>query len=1047
MAGARRPNVFTIAPGVSFLPAIARALINGEVIDGFDPSADPLALANTTIYVPTRRAARALASEILRCLPGDAAILPRIVPLGQMENIETGLLLDDSISDDLSLGLAPAIGDIARRTVLTRLILDWSRSLKRAIVSVDENDKAIVDPDEALLVATSPPQAWRLAGELAGLIDEMIIEGVAWDALRPLATDEFDPYWRITLEFLKIAAQAWPNYLVEIDCLDAAARQVLLVEAEVARLDRGENSDAPVIAIGSTGTNKATAHLLAAIARAPRGAVVLPGLDLRLDEESWTQIGGDVKGAGAAASHPQSALWRLLPVLGIAREDVRPLGIIDPLLAMRDVFLSEAMRPAETTDRWRAVDKIISAEKIVAALADVAIVEAADQREEALALAISIREALEIDGATIALATPDRSLAQRVQAELARWDIDVDDSGGDSLGTTLVGALARLAIACADETEDARLLALISHSLACFGRTRKSVEHLGRLLEGAVLRQPIKKSGKLAERILLAKTSAVDRHAHPALQAVSADEWIELAHLAQEIDEALAPLRLLHNSASLADWIEAHRRAIVNVMAGSTEHRLQADARETLETLLADLAASASMLPEAMEADVYAAFFDQLAAEAIVRGPRRSHPRVKILGLLEARLLDADFILLGGLDETIWPPQAKGDPFLNRPMREQLGLSPPERRLGQTAHDFVQLMGSRRVLISRSAKRDGSPTVPSRFLQRMKAIAGQAVWDDCVSRGKRLQALAEQIDRPAAPIVLPPPLPKPPVDLRPTSLSVTRVETLRRDPYSIYAERILRLKPLDGLAADLGPRETGTIMHEIVANFVVDFPHGALPPGAGQRLIERARKAFRERLEDAEFRTFFWPRIEATLVSYVEWEGERRADLVSILVEQTGSLDLTLADGSRFRLSAQADRIEKLRDGTIALIDFKTGAPPSPLEINVGFAPQLTLEAAIVERGGFAAIPAGSVVSDARYIKLLAKDDIGVRKVGDRDPLLDTLVTDHFAGLLDLLNEFRSPDRSYPSRPYVKFIHKYAEYDHLARVKEWSAGNRESGSE
>ncbi len=1043
---ARRPRVFSIDPGARFLPTFARALVQGDVIPGYRPLDDPLLLSDATIYVPTRRASRALAAEIQQCLPGRAAILPRIVPLGHMENIETGLLLENA-ADDFSLDAPPAISDMGRRVVLARLILKWARELGRAIVSVDGAGQPLTHPDEAMLVAHSPPQAWKLAGELAGLIDEMIIEGVSWDALKPLAPDaDHDKYWGITLNFLKIAGEFWPRYLEGVELMDAAARQAQLVEAEVRRLERLDGAAPPVIAIGSTGTNKATAQLLAAIAHAPRGAIVLPGLDFHLDEAGWALIVGDATGRNAAASHPQAALRKLLPVLGVDRADVGKLGVAPLALKTRNIFLSEAMRPAETTERWQALPEVLPAASMQNALEDVGLIEASDQREEALAISIAMRAGLEDPDARIALATPDRALAQRVRAELARWKIEVDDSGGESLAVTSVGALARLAIACAEpEASDASFLALLSHPLALCGLDAVQVAQGRMVLETAVMRQDVRRDADLTARLAMAQELALERHAHRALRQVDESGWSAARAYADAMGQALSPLRNLGSYAPLSAWLEAHRECFARLATGELVARADVDAFETLETLFDEFGAHAGGLPEPLDADGYAAFFDQLSREAIVRGPRRAHPRVKILGLLEARLLDADLMILGGLDENVWPPQASGDPFLNRPMREQIGLSSPERRLGQTAHDFVQLMGSRRILLSRSAKRDGAPTVPSRFLQRMKAVAGQSLWADCIARGAQWTALAQRIDQETRPTpALKPPEPKPPVSLRPRSLSVTRIETLRRDPYSIYAERILELKPLEGLDADVSARQRGTRLHDLVAEFVHLFPAGPLPPNASAVMLGEARTFFADELTDAQFRTFMWPRIEKTLADYVDWEETRREHVRDILVEQSGSLDIALADGTSFRLTARADRFEILRDGAVAIYDLKSGAPPSASEVEVGFAPQLTLEAAMAERGAFASIPVGSIAAQASYVKLLGRDGIDPAKAGKS--AIHDLAETHFSGLVEMLNEFRSEDRSYPSRPYVKFISRYGEYDHLARVKEWSSSSRE-GSE
>ena len=1045
-AGRSNPRVLSIPPGVAFLPTFAQALLQGRVIEDLRASDDPLALASATIYVPTRRAARALAVEIARLLPGPSAILPRIVPLGQMEQIEAGLLLDDSEAFR-SLESPLSISDMQRRAVLARLVLEWSRQLRGAIVSVGDDGALKIDEDEAPLVGSSMMQAWRLAADLAALIDEMIIEDIRWSALDTLVPAEldFDKYWGITLDFLKIAIGLWPEHLKSNGLVDAAARQKLLIEAEAARLERGDSTE-PVIALGSTGTNRATAKLLAAIAHAPRGAVVLPGLDAHLDDASWRAIAGDETAKSeAVATHPQAALRRLLPALKVEREAVAHLEQPSDALWLRARLVSEAMRPADTTEAWGALAQTLPAGDVSRALADVTMIEAADEREEALALAIRIREALEHPDTTVALATPDRALARRVRSELLRWGVEVDDSGGESLGATAPGALARLIIACARTASGfADVLALMSHRMARFNRGAGDALRLARQFDIAVFRQTVggrdKTFATLAAEARPTKSELV--YAHPAVRALLDDDWTELTDFGAAVDSILAPLKQKDSRRRLSGWIEEHRRAFALALESFDPQGAQEiEALQTLLQLFDETRNDCAALDEPIDADDYAAFFDQLSQETIVRGPRRAHPRLKILGLLEARLMDADVILLGGLDEAVWPPSAQTDVFLNRPMRAMLGLSPPERRIGQTAHDFTMAMGAQRVVISRARKRDGAPTVRSRFLQRLHAVAGDAEWSRCVSRGETWRSLAEAIDRPADKIRIDPPQPKPDLDLRPTRLSVTRIETLRRDPYSIYAEKILELAPLDGLDVDEGPRETGTQMHAVIAAWCEAHPNGQPILDATEELRRLARIAFATRLDDAEFRTFQWRRIEVTLAAFARWDHGRRESIRTLLFEKAGVLQFDLKDGSPFTLTARADRIESLTDSSIVIFDFKTGTPPSLNEIKVGFAPQLTLEAEMTARGAFGFEPQPGAAIEAVYLKLLGREGVDPIEVKVKDRPFDELVGEHVEGMMKLLNQFRRPDTPYLSRPYVKFINRYSAYDHLARVKEWGSNS------
>ena len=425
------PRVFTIPPAEPFLAAFADALLDGRVIPGLSRASGPLALAKAKIFVPTRRAGRALAMELAQRVNNPAVLLPRILPLGALDG-EGG---EGGFDNPLDASFPRSVGDIERRMILGGLILTWARNLKQAIVSIDA-DGRVSQTSDALLVAAHPADAWRLSGELAALIDEMIIENVEWRGLENLG-GEFDDYWRITLRFLDIAITEWPRILAARGVCDPAARQNMLIARAIENVAREQ---VPVIALGSTGSNVVTARLLAAIARAPQGAVVLPGLDQHLDTASFATI---LNGDEPCATHPQAFLARLVETIGVAREDVVALGEAPAALAAREKFASEAFRPADTTDRW-PLWRQQHGQDVAAALADVSLIEALDEREEALAIAVCLREFLETPGRTAALVTPDRGLAERVRAELLRWNVDIDDSGGAPLASSGAGVLARL---------------------------------------------------------------------------------------------------------------------------------------------------------------------------------------------------------------------------------------------------------------------------------------------------------------------------------------------------------------------------------------------------------------------------------------------------------------------------------------------------------------------------------------------------------------------------------------------------------------------------
>jgi ATP-dependent helicase/nuclease subunit B len=1037
-----RTNVFSISPGAPFLKTFAEALLAGQIIAGFSRALGPLEIADATIYVPTRRAARALANELSRALDRPATLLPRLLPLGALDATETSLFFEESSLDPiLDPDLPLAANEILRRMLLSDLVLQWGEVLRHAIIAIDADGKRRVDPGEACLVGTSPIDAWHLASELAGLIDELIIEDVEWKRLDPLVLPEFDIYWRITIDFLDIAIRQWPDILRGLGLADPAYRRMKLVDTQSKRILSGQAG--PVIAIGSTGTNRATARLLAAIARAPQGAVVLPGLDTHLDTTAWTLISAGVsEGTEPSFGHPQAALARLLPVLNIKREDVTLLGDLSPALTTRGHFISEALRPADTTDLWRFFLEDITTADLAQALEGVTLIEAADEREEALCIAIALREVLTHPNKTAALVTPDRELARRVKAELSRWNIEVDDSAGEVLSASPHGRLARLIASCGQNHLDR--LALLQHPLARLGMERTDVESLWPLYEIGIARAEITGHdiNDPINMIAAAQAALRERFSHPAQKRITSHEWALLEKLLKTLAEILAPLQSLRGRFGLPAWIAAHRQvfaAITRAENGSSG----GEDRETLEHLFDELSAHASHRMM-FDAEAYADFFMRVAQETPLRGPVRAHPRLKIFGLLEARLMQADVMLLGGLDETIWPPQAQSDAFLNRPMRSELGLTPPERKIGQTAHDFTQAMGCERVILSRAAKRGGTPMVASRFLQRLAALGG-GTWDTCITRGDAILSLARAIDRPpTAPKPIKRPTPKPPLDLRPTRLSVTRIEMLRRDPYAIFAEYCLGLAELAPISQKIEYRAIGTAMHEALARFTNLYPSGSLPLDADAIMTALIRELCADYLQDPQFAAFRWRRIKQEIAFLLSVEAKRRQTISHIDVEIKGTLDIFLADQSVFTLSATADRIEHLTDGRVAILDYKTGTAPSLKEIGVGFAPQLTLEAAMAERGAFG-VPAR--VKEAIYLKLGGAKSYERPLIFNKgETSLEEIVQKHYDDLIGLLNQFRDETCPYTARPFPQFAARYNAYDHLSRVKEWSIGNLEDDS-
>lgn len=1049
MSGAsHRRRIFSIPAGAPFLETFADALLAGRIIENFPRDSGPLALADARIYIPTRRAARALTEELARRSRGAGLLLPHIVPLGMME--ETADMLAFSapgIEDARLAALAPGVSALERRLRLSHLVLQWAKALRDASSRGGDAGQSF-DDSELNVVAHAPAQAWYLAGELAALIDEMLIENIDPQMLKGIPVENLEKYWQITLQFLEIAFAYWPDELAQLGKQDATARQIALINHEIELLGAGGASPTqggPRIVLGSTGTNAATARLIAAIARAPQGAVVLPGYDDQLDGESWAALSRPAIGEDAdpaIPAHPQAALHRLIKTMDAARDDIVTLGA--PRDPLRMDFLREAMRPAVTTHNWPQWRKDHGAEARTA-LSAIKVIEANDERQEALAIALALRETLETPHFTAALVTPDRALSRRVRMELLRWNIEIDDSGGEPLSLTPAGNLAALSLAAAQDSVSASALqSLLDHGGINLGLAPETFRKLRRQAALGLFRGIHPDISNPAATIETARALARDVHAHPSRKSISDEDWPRLQDFLERLRAALEPLGATPQTAHLAHWMRAHESTMQLLMAPQAGEALSspdpAEDWQALRELFSGFhLAESPQLPCTLQD--YSSILSGLMRETAVRGPRRAHPRLKILGLLEARLLDADLIVLGGLSETVWPPAAKTNALLNRQMRAWLGLSSPERRIGQTAHDFVQAMGAKQVVLSHARKNGDAPAAPSRFLLRMAALAGEEAWTDCKARGDIYLDLARRIDKPLASESIQSPQPCPPVAWRPVKLPVTSIETWRRDPYSIYAERILKLKPLDDVDREDDAAAAGSLLHAAMAEFHQKFAHGTLPADAHDQLIACVQRAFAPLFSEPDFEVFKWPRWKRSLKAYLEWEAERRASRIELLTEMRGEIDIPLFDGSQFTLTARADRIERMADGIIAIADYKTGSPPSAGQISSGLAPQLTLEGVIAQQGGFEGVSPFKETPQLLYLRIAANGDFRARDIADGNNKVDVAnaMNAHFRGLLDLASQFRDPHMPYRARPVAQFASKWLKYDHLSRYKEWSA--------
>lgn len=1022
----RRPNVFTIPAGAHFLPKLVRALLDGRF--GEIDRTDPAALADVTILLPTRRAARALRDELIRAAPAQAAILPRIRPIGDVDEEEQLLAAGNDEPGD-RLILPPAISRFDRLLTLTRLILAWSEAMRAEALPGGEQHA----------IPSSAGDAIRLAGDLARLIDDMETAGIDWQRLEQLAPDEHAGYWQLTLQFLKIAGEQWPRFLAEQGRADPAVRRDQLLRQAAERLTMTPPRG-PIIAAGSTGSIPATAALLKAIAHLPNGAVVLPALDQTLDAASWEAIGDPADPRSGAPSHPQFGLKRLLAEIGIVRDDVEPLAKAPEAAARRAAIVAEALRPAETTEAWSGATPPARD-----ALDGIALLIARNENEEALAIAAAMRESLETAGTVSALVTPDRSLAERVAVELRRWNVAIDDSAGQVLQRTAKGIFVRLAAEAALAKDIPALLALARHPLARFDLSPRRCRRAANALEVAIMRgaggfNDIRSLDERLANIRLQTDMRVGGITPKARRRLTKQDWAMAEELAANLRKALGPLEALCDrrtvpTGELASALLDALRAAAGEMPGMRSELWADRDGEAIAALLAGLATSDGMAIAPAE---FPGFLTALLANETAAPEPIGDPRIHIWGTLEARLQSVDLLILAGLDEGVWPAQIRTDPWLSRRMRDEIGLPPPERRLGLAAHDFAQGMAAERVIVTRSERRGGSPTVASRWWQRFETVIGEEHSKALEVRGERYRDIARQLDSVAPHEVRPVvrPAPTPPLTARPAELSVTSIETLIRDPYAVYARRVLQLEPLDPIGQRADARIRGSLIHEAFAEFTTSWS-GPYDGRARDAFLGYWRKHFRDIAAYPEVHAVWLLRAEPIADWLIDWEARRDADIASRHAEKEGKLSLDIG-GEAFSLRGRADRIDVFKDGSIGIYDYKTGILASPKQVLL-FQPQLALEGAMARLGAFGEAFAERPIAELAWIGLaLVGKKEPLNSAVDTDYTPDSVSTEALARLTHLIRAYRDPDKGYVSQARPMFERRFpGDYDHLARVSEW----------
>ncbi len=969
-------KIYNIEAGSAFSKELAHYLL--RLTDGKAEE-----LVRYHILLPTRRACRILRETFLNINEGKSILLPVMSPIGDVDADDLSLMMFGN--SDGFLDIPEAIAPLKRQLLLAKLIM--------------KSDK----------FAKSQEHALALANALARFIDQVIVEGLDLCDLYKIVPEEFAAHWQITLDFLKIISENWQPILDEYGLIDATQRRNLLLKA-LSDYWYENPPDYPVIAAGVTGSIPAVANLLSVISKMEGGQVILPALDTYMDDEAWECID---------ENHPQYILKNLLKNMGARREDVKNIGSGQEL--SRNILASEMMLPAQLSSRWRDFGIRYNIDNM---LQNLQYFSCSTQQEEAALIALLLRESLQQHEKVAALVTPDRGLARRVAALCRRWDIEVDDSAGHNLYESKIGKFTALTIKAVQNGFDVvSMLALLKMSLCRFGYDDSHYNKMVRLLETKFLRQGILYSSYEMLRDYIA----------------AKQEYGELLEFIDAFYAALKPLIYLAyqpDKQRFSDILKAHIKvleSLANTKEKSGEEIIwRGDEGEAASIFFSELLEHASLIDD-MNIGEYEKVILSLMGNVTVRSAYNVHPRILILGRLEARLIDADLMILGGLNEGTWSPSSKHDPWMSRPMRGEFGLPSIDQDIGIAAHDFVQGFCRDNVVMTRSEKIDGAPSVPVRWLDRLDTVmrACSKSLSDLSNAPYRNWVAA--LDRADSFTPFNRPAPKPPVFTRPNQASVTKIDLWMKDPYSIYMYYILRLRKMNSLLQDNDAALRGTILHEILEKFVQQYPL-ILPDNAEDELINLAKKIIEENLESPELMRYWWSKFLKIAAWFIEHEKNWRENAKFLASEIKGSVDIDV-NGAPFKLLGTADRIDRMHGG-YAVVDYKTGGSFSIKALKSGSLPQLPLEAIILSKGGFEKVPRGEAVY-LGYWKMTGGSKAGeVREIsGDLSDTIDIVLE----GLKNLIAVFRELDTPFYAVPDTSNAPRFNDYEHVSRLKEWAA--------
>lgn len=1015
------PNIFNISPRYPFLDVLATYVI--ETAKEKD-----LNIANDIILLPTRRACRHLKDLFFKLSHNDAVLLPTILPLGDID--ENGIASLDYENKSLDESKLKPISQIERNLLLACLI-----------------EKASEDE-------ISKEQAYSLAVDLAHLMDTVEMEKLSFNNIQNIFPEKYAVHWQKVISFLNIIKDNYPKILKENNLINPIERKVIHINKQI-EYWKSFPPKGRIFAAGSTGSLIPIADMLRFIANMENGFLILPGLDKNLSDSDFNVLLQDYP--NSHQNHPQYGLIKLIDSLHLKISDVEELPLYkdyDVIDADREFLATNIMLSWDMQEDWHKLPKLKQD-----ILDNVSVLDLKTNTDEVLAIACLLRKCVAENKRGI-LITPDRKIAKSVSNELRRWNITVDDSAGCYASDTVTGNYIILILKLIyDNFSPYSLLAVLKHKYTHLGYDKAELDNLVLLLENQWLRNHFGLDS-LDDIISLEDTilkENEDRINSISDEKLSPDKKIEkikqfkkdvlsVKFLLNKISEITLEFQNLMNDSKqyhLFDLLEKHLQLVDTfVLSDSNDKNLLLWDSELHMNLSEELSSLLKSLKEIKEKDTsidlfttsaYFTFISNYLASDSLRQTTGVNPNIAIMNSIEARLMDADMFILAGLNEDTFPSLTAEDPWMSRPMKSEFKLPLPERKIGLSSHDFVEFFCKKNVVLTHAQKVDGANTVPSRWLTKFEAIREITKLPFKQQLAKEVLSWLNSFNTDMVAHLYPQPEPCPPVFARPTELSATWIEKWIRDPYIIFAAKILKLEKLKDINPVVGVAELGTLIHDSLEEFVKSDMQTAEEL---EKLMLKKSLPYKK-LQQIDF----WDAKFKVVASWFVKHKQSLKNLEKIITEVKGEYDFPELN-KNFKMTAKADRFDLFTNGTACVYDYKTGTPPKTQDVKDGYSPQLPIEAIIFNRGGYkdAGVPEHFYINSLKYIKLTGSEN-GKETVFDSD--IETLLNNTYSILVEMINSYYNNDNpsKYTSRPNQSkvghSIEEYSEYTHLARVKEW----------